>query len=114
MAHYDGGDFTQWIVREKPDLIRRKTVLIHLAQALQHLHAHNVAHGDIKLQNVLISAQGTGHLADFELSREEQAAPATKTYGVTTVGGFTPQYVAPEMLGRSHRPPPTCTRTDYA
>ena len=36
---------------------RRKTVLHQLAQALQHMHAHGAAHGDIKLENVLISAQ---------------------------------------------------------
>jgi len=36
---------------------RRKTVLQQLAQALQHMHAHGAAHGDIKLENVLISAQ---------------------------------------------------------
>ena len=57
LTYYEGGDLSQWLETQAPDMPRRKTVLHQLAQALQHMHAHGAAHGDIKLENVLISAQ---------------------------------------------------------
>ena len=57
LAFYEGGDLSQWLEAQAPDMPRRKTVLQQLAQALQHMHAHGAAHGDVKLENVLISAQ---------------------------------------------------------
>ena len=57
-------------------------------------------------------SQGTAHLADFELSREEQPQGSTTRFGVTTVG-FTPQYVAPEMRSGA-APKPSAAADMYA
>ena len=48
-----------WLEREKPDMARRKVVLQHLALGLQHIHLHGIAHGDVKLENLLISDEVT-------------------------------------------------------
>ena len=54
---YAGGDCWSWLERERPCMTRRKSVLHHLAMGLQHMHLHGVAHGDVKLENLLISDQ---------------------------------------------------------
>ncbi|TPP52768.1 Protein kinase domain family protein [Leishmania donovani] len=41
----------------------------HVAKALTHLHGLGVAHRDLKLENVLIDADGIAKLADFGWSR---------------------------------------------
>ncbi|KAG5474087.1 hypothetical protein CUR178_04198 [Leishmania enriettii] len=41
----------------------------HVAKALMHLHGLGVAHRDLKLENVLIDADGIAKLADFGWSR---------------------------------------------
>lgn len=62
---------------------------LELAQAIKHLHAHGVTHGDIKPDNILrLSGQWT--LADYGLARD-LAKP--------TGGGCTPAYSPPEGPG---------------
>ena len=54
---YEKGDARRWIDEDEPVLWKRQRMLMQLAQALGHLHAHGFAHGDLKLENVLISEQ---------------------------------------------------------
>jgi len=62
LRHYSGGDLSTWLwplpgARPPPEPMERIRLLQHLALALQHLHAHGVAHGDVKLANVLVSCE---------------------------------------------------------
>lgn len=62
LRHYSGGDLSTWLwplpgTRPPPEPMERIRLLQHLALALQHLHAHGVAHGDVKLANVLVSCE---------------------------------------------------------
>merc|ERR1719471_1760399 len=67
--------------------------------AVHHLHGRNIAHRDIKLENILLAREGvplelnTLKLSDFGFARR------VATSGMTTVCG-TPQYTAPEVLRR--------------
>ena len=54
---YDGGDLAKWLRRVQPNAVQRHRLLRHVALALQHIPAHGMAHGDVKLQNVLINAE---------------------------------------------------------
>jgi serine/threonine-protein kinase len=69
-------------------------VVAQVSDALAHVHAHGVIHGDVSLGNVLIGwPDGTAKLADFGLASTVSDSPAA---GGGVIG--TPGYVAPEVL----------------
>ena len=88
MEFASGGDLSTAL----PDLMGNfeviKVILAQLVAALQALHSQGIFHGDLKLENVLLSPeQGQIKLADFGLSCPEAKA----SFG-------TPDYLAPEQL----------------
>ena len=117
LPFYANGDAASWCARFAPELWKRRRVLMQLAQALDHLHSHGYAHGDLKLENVLISSQETAHLADFEGVREQ--APRTTSLWVASVasstfGVVTAKYIAPEMRLSEACAQPTAATDMYA
>ena len=106
MPYYCGGDLLSWLSSGLREVWRRKALLQQLCEALRHIHSHGIAHGDIKLENVLIHIDGerpTAHLADFESAFQQRADGArTITRTTTKVGDtkimYTDLYVAPEIL----------------
>lgn len=69
--------------------------LLQLALALHHLHQDlYIIHRDIKLINVLVTAEGQLKLCDFGLARRVKGEDDCSR---STVG--TPYYLAPESLG---------------
>ena len=88
---------------------RRRTLLKQLCEALWHVHSHGYAHGDVKLENVLVSLEAdsdhaTAHLSDFESARQQRIDGTRMATMSTTTGRsnqFTDLYVAPEILRAS-------------
>jgi eukaryotic-like serine/threonine-protein kinase len=72
-------------------------VAARLAEALDHAFSRDVAHGDIKPSNVLLSADGNPMLLDFNLARD--GSPAGSSWSDNDLGG-TLAYMAPERLGK--------------
>jgi len=68
-----------------------------LAEALDHAFSRDVAHGDVKPSNILLSADGNPMLLDFNLARD--GSPAG-TSGSSHDPGGTIAYMAPERLRR--------------
>jgi len=66
-----------------------------LAEALDHAFSRDVAHGDVKPSNVLLSADANPMLLDFNLARD--ASPAGLSHAANDPGG-TLAYMAPERL----------------
>lgn len=118
LPFYANGDAASWRSRTSPELWKRQRVLLQVSQALHHLHARGFAHGDLKLENVLISASETAHLADFESVREQpQAATATRLAHAATHASIlfaTARYVAPEMHASPECAKPTSATDMYA
>jgi eukaryotic-like serine/threonine-protein kinase len=85
-------------------------VIARLAEALDHASGRDVAHGDVKPSNILLSADGNPMLLDFNLARD--VAPALHPSGGPIDPGGTLAYMAPERLralalagsGRAERP----------
>ncbi|CAD8201416.1 unnamed protein product [Paramecium octaurelia] len=67
-------------------------IILQIAQALQYLHAKGITHGDIKLDNLLISGDFIVKLCDFGFAKINGQAPIPKT----TVSG-SEGYTAPEI-----------------
>ena len=68
-----------------------------VAAALDHAHAHNIVHRDVKPGNVIITEDGRPKLMDFGIAKREDAA-------LTQTGTFlgTPSYASPEQIREGH------------
>ena len=65
-------------------------IVARLAEALDHAFSRDVAHGDVKPSNILLSADGNPMLLDFNLARDGARCAADP--------GGTLAYMAPERL----------------
>ena len=71
-------------------------VIIQLANALAHAHAHGMIHRDVKPKNIMINTEGVVKLADMGLARETSDVKAAMHEKGKAFG--TPYYIAPEQI----------------
>lgn len=78
----------EWSKDQSPEAIVR--IAYELLEALEHLHAHGVVHGDLKPSNVIVDLDGHARLLDLGIATlpGEEAAGFKGTLG----------YAAPELL----------------
>lgn len=79
----------------------KQRILVQLAEALNHVHAHNILHRDIKSQNILLKDDASVLLTDFELADSietihEGELASGRTRQGRTVGTLVT--MAPEIL----------------
>ena len=74
-------------------------IMARLAEGLEHAHARGLLHRDLKPSNILIAADGTPMLLDFNLAADA-SAKATEDDKVR-MGGTLP-YMSPEHLDAFH------------
>jgi len=102
MPFYAQGQLDTWVQQEQPDSLSVCRVLWQAAQALAHLHAHGVAHSDIKPANILVDERGRARLADFDVS-VASATRVSSTRCATHVG-FSPGFASPDLLSAGASP----------
>lgn len=66
---------------------------IEVAEALEHIHSHNLVHRDVKTSNIIIGAEGKAVLTDFGIAFE----PSLPRISQGALG--TPEYMSPEQAG---------------
>ena len=88
---YDRSEF------EEP---QKKKIVSQLASALQYLHTHEreIAHCDIKSQNVLLDSDNNAKLCDFGLSVIKNVTETSRSTAISIPARGTPRYSAPEVL----------------
>ena len=80
-------------------------IVARLAEALDHAFSRDVAHGDVKPSNILLSADGNPMLLDFNLARDGALVVDDPSRAVDP--GGTLAYMAPERLrALASREPP--------
>jgi len=98
MPFYEHGQLDAWIRKEDPDSLSIRRVLQQVCLAIAHLHQSGVVHNDIKPANVLIAADGSARLADFDVSLDAAARTSLVRTSATGTRGGTLGYIAPEFL----------------
>jgi serine/threonine protein kinase len=96
LRYMPGGDAGQ--LRGAP-VARIVAVARDVADALDYLHRFGVVHRDVKLSNVLLDAEGRGHLADFGIA----SLAAGEEDGLLLRGGGSRASMSPQQ--RAGAPP---------
>ncbi|KDQ49294.1 hypothetical protein JAAARDRAFT_51806 [Jaapia argillacea MUCL 33604] len=95
MSNGSANDF----LRQKPRFPSVK-LLPGIADGLRHLHLSGIVHGDLRGDNILVSADLTPYLIDFGLSRELMR---TLSCNPSKIGGSA-RWMAREYLGELNSP----------
>jgi eukaryotic-like serine/threonine-protein kinase len=71
-------------------------IIIQVAHALEHAHAQNLIHRDVKPKNIMINTKGVVKLADMGLARATSDIEAAQSEEGKAYG--TPYYISPEQI----------------
>nr|CCA22746.1 ribosomal protein S6 kinase putative [Albugo laibachii Nc14] len=94
MDYYSGGSLRHALRRRGRFSIRRTQIYLgQIFLAISHLHSLGIMYRDLKLENVVIAADGNVACTDFGLSKEEMDDQGRASSFVGTC-----EYLAPELI----------------
>lgn len=96
MEYIGGGDLMFHIQKRKFTLSEARFFAAEVLLAIEYLHKHNIIYRDLKLDNILLTAEGHAKLTDYGLCKLGMDWKAT-----TTTFCGTPEFIAPEILSES-------------
>lgn len=91
MEYVEGIPLPEW-ERRGPILAARVKLVREVAEAVEYAHEHQVVHGDLKPNNVLVTASGQPKLLDFGIARLLDRKASGRSIALT------PAYAAPEQI----------------
>ena len=99
MEYVEGEPITTYAARHELSVPARLRLLLQVASAVAHAHAHLVVHRDLKPPNILVTVQGEVRLLDFGVAKL-LAGDNTDDGSLTRDAGraLTPDYASPEQL----------------
>lgn len=98
MQFAENGDLLTYILNnELIGELQSKAWFLQMVKALRYLHNHDIAHRDLKCENVLLSQRMNIKLADFGFARYCKADHGVPTLSKTYCGSAA--YAAPEVVG---------------
>lgn len=97
MEFIHGTSLRQCILQNPMSLKRSVEIILEIAYAVCHLHAHGIIHRDLKPENILITEKGRIKVIDFGIARvcQEVSINFNMTEVQRTLG--TPIYMSPEQ-----------------
>ncbi len=95
MEFIQGISLRQFIQNHSLSQKRALEIILQVAYALCHLHAHGVIHRDLKPENILITENGDVKVIDFGIAQLQDQLSLEKKAPKRTIG--TPAYMSPEQ-----------------
>ena len=95
MEYLPGGDLHRAILRRQMPAARALDVILQVGEALAWAHDRGVVHRDVSPHNILLAADGSPRITDFDLVKAADSTGGTKT---GAMGKFL--YAAPEIMTR--------------
>jgi eukaryotic-like serine/threonine-protein kinase len=96
MEWVDGRLLRQILNEGKLPRERALRIALHIASALEYIHAHGVVHRDLKPENIMVDANDNIKLIDFGIAASAGARRLTFAKFTQTMG--TPDYISPEQV----------------
>ncbi|KAJ1983685.1 Serine/threonine kinase [Dimargaris verticillata] len=93
MEYISGGDLMWHIQRQNFSERRAKFYAAEVLLALEYFHRHDIIYRDLKLDNILLAADGHVKIVDYGLCKEHMGFGST-----TNTFCGTPEFMAPEIL----------------
>ncbi|MEI6531582.1 MAG: protein kinase [Chlamydiota bacterium] len=96
MEFIQGISLRQLIMQNALTLKRALEIVLQIAYALFHLHAHGVIHRDLKPENILLTESGGVKVIDFGIAQLHEERPEKGLNEAKRLMG-TPVYMSPEQ-----------------
>jgi len=94
--YFTGGSLFEHIIHHHLTDAQKHLCICEIYQAIYHLHSRSIIHRDIKLENILVNAEGHVFVTDFGYSKTGVTQPDS---GASTNLG-TKGCIAPEIISR--------------